>query len=62
MDKREKNRIKNNKRKARMAKKYFQEAAKRNQENQLRFLIETWAAESGLKYDTLKDLVGLKFN
>lgn len=62
MNKTEKNRRKNNKRKARMAEKYYKEAAKRTQENQLRFLIETWAAESGLKYDTLIDLVGLKFN
>lgn len=38
---------------------YSREAAKRVQENQLMATLETWSIQSGLKYETLKDLVGL---
>ena len=62
MYKREKNKLKNNKKRARRAKFYENEAEIRVRENQTQSIIESWAIENGLKYETLKDLVGLKFN
>ena len=50
------------KQKARMASFYDKEAAIRTQENQLRLVLESWAVQSGLRYETLKDLIGLNFN
>jgi hypothetical protein len=60
--KRNKNKTKRMKQKARMASLYDKEAAIRVQENQLRSILESWAVQSGLKYETLKDLIGLNFN
>ena len=41
---------------------YDKEAAIRTQENQLRSTLESWSVQSGLKYETLRDLIGLNFN
>ena len=41
---------------------YDKEAAIRVQENQLRSILESWTVQSGLRYETLKDLIGLNFN
>ena len=60
--KRGKNKTKRMKQKARMASFYDKEAAIRTQENQLRSVLESWAVQSGLRYETLKDLIGLNFN
>jgi len=60
--KRSKNKAKRIKQKARMASLYDKEAAIRVQENQLRSILESWAVQSGLRYETLKDLIGLNFN
>ena len=60
--KRSKNKAKRIKQKARMALLYDKEAAIRVQENQLRSVLESWAVQSGLRYETLKDLIGLNFN
>jgi len=60
--KRGKNKTKRMKQKARMASFYDKEAAIRVQENQLRSVLESWAVQSGLHYETLKDLIGLNFN
>jgi hypothetical protein len=60
--KRSKNKTKRIKQKARMASFYDKEAAIRTQENQLRSILESWAVQSGLRYETLKDLIGLNFN
>ena len=60
--KRGKNKTKQMKQKARMASFYDKEAAIRTQENQLRLVLESWAVQSGLRYKTLKDLIGLNFN
>jgi hypothetical protein len=60
--KRSKNKAKRIKQKARMASLYDKEAAIRVQENQLRSVLESWAVQSGLRYETLKDLIGLNFN
>ena len=60
--KRSKNKTKRIKQKARMASLYDKEAAIRVQENQLRSILEPWAVQSGLRYETLKDLIGLNFN
>lgn len=57
-----KNKIKRNKQKAKMAKFYEREAALRTRENQLRSTLESWSIQSGLRYETLKDLIGLNFN
>lgn len=60
--KRSKNKTKRIKQTARMASLYDKEAAIRVQENQLRSILESWAVQSGLRYETLKDLIGLNFN
>ena len=57
-----KNKTKRMKQKARMVSFYNKEAAIRTQENQLQSVLESWAIESGLRYETLKDLIGLNFN
>ena len=56
------NKTKRMKQKARMASFYNKEATIQTQENQLRSVLESWAIESGLRYETLKDLIGLNFN
>jgi hypothetical protein len=40
---------------------YSKEASKRYKENQFRITLEDWAFQSGLKYETLRDLAGLNF-
>jgi len=60
--KRSKNKTKRIKQKARMAAFYDKEAAIRIQENQLRSTLESWSVQSGLRYETLRDLIGLNFN
>ena len=60
--KRSKNKTKRIKQTARIASLYDKEAAIRVQENQLRSILESWAVQSGLRYETLKDLIGLNFN
>ena len=50
------------KQKIRMALFYDKEAAIQTQENQLRSVLKSWAIESGLRYEILKDLIGLNFN
>jgi len=45
-----------------MAAFYDKEAAIRTQENQLRSTLESWSVQSGLRYETLRDLIGLNFN
>ena len=57
-----KNKTKRMKQKARMVSFYDKEAAIRTQKNQLRSVLESWAVQSGLHYETLKDLIGLNFN
>jgi len=60
--KRSKNKTKRIKQKARMAAFYNKEAAIQTQENQLRSTLESWSVQSGLRYETLRDLIGLNFN
>jgi len=60
--KRSKNKTKRIKQKARMAAFYDKEAAIWTQENQLRSTLESWSVQSGLRYETLRDLIGLNFN
>ena len=60
--KRSKNKTKRIKQKARMAAFYDKEAAIQTQENQLRSTLESWSVQSGLRYETLRDLIGLNFN
>ena len=60
--KRSKNKTKRIKQTARMASFYDKEAAIRVQKNQLWSILESWAVQSGLRYETLKDLIGLNFN
>ena len=60
--KRGKNKTKRMKQKARMASFYDKEATIWTQENQLRSVLESWAMQSGFRYKTLKDLIGLNFN
>ena len=60
--KRSKNKTKRIKQKARMAVFYDKEATIRTQENQLRSTLESWSVQSGLRYETLRDLIGLNFN
>ena len=60
--KRSKNKTKRIKQKSRMAAFYDKEAAIRTQENQLRSTLEFWSIQSGLRYETLRDLIGLNFN
>ena len=57
-----KNKTKQMKQKARMASFYNKEATIRTQQNQLRSVLESWTIESGLRYETLRDLIGLNFN
>ena len=57
-----KNKTKRIKQKARMVSFYDKEATIRTQENQLQSVLESWAVQSGLRYETLKDLIGLNFN
>ena len=57
-----KNKTKRMKQKVRMALFYDKEAAIQIQENQLRSVLESWAMQSGFRYKTLKDLIGLNFN
>ena len=60
--KRSKNKTKRIKQKARMVAFYDKEAAIQTQENQLRSTLESWSVQSGLRYETLRDLIGLNFN
>ena len=61
-NKTEKNRRKRNKQKARRAEMYAQQSWKWVQESQTKSVLEDLAIRSGLKYETVKDLVGLNFN
>lgn len=59
-------RAKNKRRKMKKQAKEFEEhartAARRVRENQNNYYLELWATQSGLKFETLRDLMGLEFN
>jgi AraC-like DNA-binding protein len=59
----EKKRVKRARNKRRRQNRKAKEAAQRVRENEINdhLLLELWARQSGLKYETLKDLIGLNF-
>ena len=61
-NKQARNKRRRQKQQARNFKKYSEMSAQRVRENQNDPIIESLAVKSGLEYDTVKDLIGLKFN
>ena len=49
-------------RKAKQAEKYYQDAERRRIQNQTEYYLELWVQYTGLKYETIKDLMGLEFH
>ena len=60
--KRAKNKQRQMKKQAKEFEEYSQTAARRVCENQNNYYLELWADKSDLKFETLKDLMGLEFN
>ena len=62
MNKQAKNKRRQMKKQAKEFEEHSRTAARRVRENQNNYYLELWTDQSGLKVDTLKDLIGLEFN